>query len=106
MTRQKIFLAGSALALTIGLPAAASADQVIAGCGEVGASGVICGDFIHYLGTDLTNDGFVAIGNGTIAGAIQAGVSVAPKASFNLGVAKGFNKGGDVGARAGFSFGL
>jgi hypothetical protein len=33
------------------------------------------------------------------------GAMVSPNVAFNAGVAKGFNKGGKVGARAGFTFG-
>jgi hypothetical protein len=36
---------------------------------------------------------------GAYAGAIQIGAMVSPNPAFNAGIAKGFNKGGKVGAR-------
>ena len=43
---------------------------------------------------------------GAVAGALQVGAMVSPNAAVNAGVAKGFNKNGKIGARAGVTLGF
>ena len=50
--------------------------------------------------------GNVGTYRGAHAAALQIGAMIGENASFNAGIATGFNKGGKFGARAGFSFGF
>lgn len=49
--------------------------------------------------------GNVATYDGAYAGSVQMGALISPSVAINGGLAKNFNKKGDLGARVGFSFG-
>ena len=56
-------------------------------------------------GKQFNLTGNVGTYRGAVAGSLQVGAMVSENTAFNAGVATGLNKGGKIGARAGFTFG-
>ena len=70
------------------------------------AVAIAMGSNILLPGKQFSVTGNVGTYRGAHAAALQIAAAIGENAAFNAGIATGFNKGGKLGARAGFTFGF